>query len=316
MKNLQSNSKKLAIIGAGTIGLYLGWKLAKKGHQVTIFEKKDIIGKEACSGLFSERILKFIPQSEKLIKNRINSALIHFPKKTIKVKFSKKILVMSHKKLDVLLADLVRQAGAEIVLRKSIVSLPNGYDRIIGCDGANSAIRKSLGLPALNSRLGILGFIQRKDLADYVETWPVRHGFIWKIPRGEETEYGIISEPASAQKILTGFLKERGLRLQRINSAMIPQGFSIPKNNSVTLAGDAAGTTKPWSGGGVVWGLTGAEILLEAFPDFSKYRKLMKSCFGPKIFFSKSATKLVYFLGFKLPWLLPKSIKIESDFLI
>jgi len=28
------------------------------------------------------------------------------------------------------------------------------------------------------------------------------------------------------------------------------------------------------------------------------------------------ATRLVYFLGFKTPWLLPKEFKIEGDFLI
>ncbi len=63
---------KIAIIGAGTCGLYLGWKLAEKKHKVTIFEKKKEIGQEVCSGLFSQRILKFLPQSRKLIQNRIN----------------------------------------------------------------------------------------------------------------------------------------------------------------------------------------------------------------------------------------------------
>jgi hypothetical protein len=56
----------LLLLSAATI-------LAKKGFNVTIFEKKDKIGKEACSGLFSERIINFIPESEKLIKkyNRV-----------------------------------------------------------------------------------------------------------------------------------------------------------------------------------------------------------------------------------------------------
>jgi len=84
---------KIAIIGAGICGLYLARKLSEKGSEVTVFEKKEKIGKGACSGLFSERILEFIPESEKLIQNQIESVLIHFPKRTLKVKFSRKFLI-------------------------------------------------------------------------------------------------------------------------------------------------------------------------------------------------------------------------------
>ena len=96
----------------------------------------------------------------------------------------------------------------------------------------------------------------------------------------------------------------------------MPQGLIIPKNPKVTLCGDAAGLTKPWSGGGVIWGLTAANLLLKNFPDFIKYQKEAKKFFLPKIILSKAAKKMVYFLGFNLPWFLPKNPKIESDFLV
>ncbi len=97
--------------------------------------------------------------------------------------------------------------------------------------------------------------------------------------------------------------------------AVVPQGFIVPKNSSTTLCGDAAGLTKPWSGGGVIWGLMAAEILLKNFPDFLKYKNRLKRIFLPRIIISKIGTKMVYFLGFNFPWLLPKNIKIEGDFL-
>lgn len=340
----------IAIIGAGINGLYLAWKLSKIGHKVTVFEKKERIGKEACSGLFSERILEFIPESRKLIQNQIDSVLIHFPKRTFQINFSRKFFVMSHAELDRLAADLARKAGAEIILNNPVKSLPEGFDRIIGCDGSASIVRKKLGLKEPNYRLAIRGFVQRKDNSGlapeprrrinslpgrqvrcgpgFVETWPIRifsvrpfvlkdAGFIWKIPRDKEIEYGIISNFKGVGILLDNFLKKNNLKLEKIKSAVVPQGLLISPNSSlVTLCGDAAGLTKPWTGGGVVWGLISAEILLKNFPDFLKYHKELKRFFLPKIIFSKIAARMTYFFGFNFPYILPKTVKIEGDFLI
>lgn len=307
---------RVAIIGGGISGLYLAWKLSEKKHDVTVFERKKEISNNACSGLFSQRILEFIPESSKLIQNRINHVILHFPKKTVKVKFSRDFFVMSHSELDRLVANLAQKAGAEIVLNYNISSLPEGFDKVIGCDGANSFVRKSLGLSESRYRLGILGFLDKPYSESYVETWPCRNGFIWKIPRGKETEYGILAKPKEAKIILDQFLNKNNIVLERIESKIVPQSFIIPSNPLITLCGDAAGLTKPWSGGGVVWGLTAGKILLKTFPDFLKYRKAMRRFFIPKIILSKTAVRSVYFLGFKMPWLLPKKTRMESDFLI
>jgi len=323
---------KVAIIGAGVCGLYLAWKLAEKGHEVTVFEKKEKIGKEVCSGLFSERILQFIPESKKLIQNKIDYCLIHFPKKTIKIKFARRFFVMNHTELDKLVANLAEKAGAEINLnynrtRTFLVLLENQFERIIGCDGALSQVRQFLELKNPQFYLGIQGFLEKKDnsnpeaeqvryRAGFVETWPTLSGFLWKIPRGEETEYGIMEKPERAKKLFEEFFKKNNLNLERINSAIIPQGFVIPSNPKITLCGDAAGLTKPWSGGGVIWGLLATDILLKNFPDFLKYQREVKKTFLPKIIFSKMVKKTLYLLGFETPWLLPRNYTIESDFLI
>ena len=307
---------KIAIIGAGITGLYLAWKLAERGEEVTVFEKKEKIGKEACSGLFSERILEFIPESQKLIQNRIDFCLIHFPQKTLKIEFSRKFLVMSHFELDNLVANLAEKAGAKIIFNKNIDNLSEEFERIIGCDGATSFVRKNLGLKDPKFYLGIQGFIFNSFKENFVETWPVEDGFIWKIPRDEEVEFGIISSPQKAKLFFENFLQKNNLRLFSLRSAMVPQGLILPKNQKITLCGDASGLTKPWSGGGVVWSLIAANILLKNFPDFLKYKKEVKKFFSPKIILGKLAKNLIYFFGFKFPLILPKNSKIESDFLL
>ncbi|MFH1714272.1 MAG: hypothetical protein ABH831_01600, partial [Candidatus Nealsonbacteria bacterium] len=284
------------------------WKLSEMGHRVVVFEKKASIGKEACSGLFSERILNFVPQSQALMQNRIKSVLVHFPKKTISVKFKKPFLLINHATLDRLVADLAREAGAEIRLNQNgsrTVLDRLVFDRIIGCDGANSMTRKILGLKEPKYRLGKFGYKPEKNYSNYVEVWPIHNGFSWKIPRGENTEYGII-----------GNAKETSLKIENMRSALIPQGLIIPKSNFVTLCGDAIGLTKPWSGGGVIWGLTAADIILKSFPDFLKSQKEIKRRFWLETILDMLIVKAVYFLGFHLPVFLPKSVNIDGDFTI
>lgn len=301
-------------MGAGIIGLYLAWKLTEKGETVTVFEKRDIIGKEACSGLISERVLKFIPESKKLIQHEIDFCLIHFPKRTFKIRFHKKFFVMSHFELDNLVANFARQAGAKIILNNAVNSLPAEFDYVIGCDGALSQIRKNLALANPKFKLGILGFALQLDNSNFVETWPTKTGFLWKIPRRGETEYGIMEEPKQARLIFEEFAKKNNLRLEAVKSAVIAQGLVISSKPKVALCGEAMGLTKPWSGGGVIWGLTAADFLLKNFPDFIKYQKELRKFFSFQITLSKITKKIVYFLGFNSPWLLPGEFKIDGDF--
>jgi len=227
---------------------------------------------------------------------------------------------MSHYELDNLTAVLAQKAGAKIVLDHKINSLPPKFDKIIGCDGASSITRKCLNLPYIDFRLTIQGFIKRKDNSNFVETWAVKSGFLWKIPRGEETEYGIIADTEKSYSVFNKFLTKNNIKLQRINSAIVADikikklKFIVSFDPSVTLCGEAAGLIKPWSGGGVIWGLKSCDLLLKHFPDFLSYSKAIKRFFIPEIVFSCLTTKLAYFSGFHIPWILPSETSIEGDY--
>jgi len=315
MVNNSFKKYRVAIVGAGVIGLYLSWKLSKSGYQVTVFEKNSQVGQKPCSGLISERIKHLIPWDDSLAENKIDSCLIRFPGKEINLKFKPVHFAVCRQKLDQYLYRLAREAGAKILLGQRIEKMPSGFDKVIGCDGAFSFIRKNLSLPNPVFRLGIQGFMVEENRSSYVEVWPVKSGFFWKIPRGEKTEYGFIGDPKTTKQEFKQQLSILGQDdLENIKAAIIPQGLIIPKSKDVTLCGDAMGLCKPWSGGGVIWGLTAAEILIRNFPNFEKYHREVKRFFGFRILKGRLINNLVYFLGNNIPLTLPSRLTRDNDF--
>jgi len=309
--------KTVAIIGAGIAGLYLAWKLSEAGHEVTVFEKKEKVGGKICSSLISERIKNFISFEQSLIGNQINSCLIHFPKKTITLSLKPVHFVINRQNLIELLFGLAKKSGATILFNQPAERTPPNFEKVIGTDGALSKIRENLSLPKPSFRLGLQFFLPIGDSSDFVETWPKNRGFFWKIPRGKEVEYGALGNLNLIRKEFEEFCKEQKIDTKgiEVKSAMVPQGLIIPNNENITLCGDAAGFTKPWSGGGIIWGLTAADILVKSFPSFKEYHKRAKSFFQSKIFFGNLSNKIVHFTGEKLPFFLPSKIIYDNDFL-
>lgn len=308
---------RVAIFGAGICGLYLAQKLSQK-NEVFLFEKRERVGEKICSALLSERIFDFFPESKKIVKNKIEGCKIYFPKKEVKIKFKKTFFAFERKELDQLAFELVERSGAKIFLKREIKiedlkKLKEEFDRIIGADGANSILRNFLKIGNPQFYFALQGFLERKDYSSFVEVWPQDDGFLWKIPKGKKIEFGAIGKK-EVKEVFDQFLDKKKIKLDEIKSAILPQGFKIPKEKNITLCGDATGITKPWSGGGIIWGLKMADILVKTFPDFLKYQQKVKKFFLFEFYLSKVLKKFVYFLGFNFPFLLPKEKEIDGDF--
>jgi geranylgeranyl reductase family protein len=200
--------------------------------------------------------------------------------------------------LDVLLADAARDAGVDLREGHSVLAVEEdeegvavsvrtdasdggGTDdaggsstepttatfhaqMIIGADGPVSTVRRECGLPEPGEKLqGLLGFSTETEPADFVDVHLTAPSFFaWRIPRGEAgTEYGLAAPPGeNANELFDRFTAEYGIEVGEVCAGMIP----IDPPSRVTghrslLIGDAAAQTKPFTGGGIVYGMTAAD---------------------------------------------------------
>lgn len=314
---MAEQSFKIAIIGAGTIGLYLAAKLSQQGHKVTVFEKKSDVTGKVCSGLISNRIDDFVDLPENCIIKEMNKCQINFSGKTVNLHFKPIHYLINRDLLNQKLQKLAQDNGVKIYFKHDITQDDFSYfDKIIGCDGALSKTRKILKLPDPPMKLGVQFFLNQKDESQSVQTWPAKQGFFWKIPGNNRIEYGAMGDPHTIVSDLKEFCKKQGIEIGQANieAAFIPSGIVMPVSQRFALCGDAAGLTKPWSGGGVVWGLKAAQMLVNDFPDFNKYRANAQSFYKPMIQKGNMMLNLVLLLGKKAPFLLPKNVVRDNDF--
>ncbi len=311
---------KIGIVGAGIAGSYLAYRLSKK-HDVTVFDMKSEIGNKACSGLVSERLWDFVPKNNRLVKNRIKNIIIHFKNKEVILDLHPRMIVLERYKLDRYVMSLSK---AKLKMNTSVkniefrgkpsITTNRGkfeFDYVIGCDGAKSMIRQQLGGKDPKFNLGVLAYEKRRSKCNCIDVWPLPHGFAWKIPRGTDIEYGVFERPDRAYKEFKRFCKKPRV----IYSALIPHGFVNVAKKNATLCGDAAGLAKPWSGGGIIWTLKSADMLVKDFPDFKKYDNNLRDFFEPRIFFSEIVSKIGVSIGNNLPSIVPKEINFDSDWI-
>ena len=317
---------KVAVVGGGVMGLYISWKLAEMGHEVSLFDRKkeDTIGKKCCSALVSERIKQFIPITEECIENIISACVINFPKGKVKLNFKPKHLALNRERLINVLLDLNKEAGTRIILGQEIRKVPQGFDRIIGCDGAFSIIRRSLNLPDPEIKNGAQAYSLAISNSHITETFtaPDIFGFCWRIPKGNKIEYGALGNQTEVKRKIDKILEIKGVERDSLSAAVVPcpkfplfdAGLIFPKEKNITLCGDAMGLTKPWSGGGIIWGLYAANILVKTFPDFKKYKKETVKFFWFKILKGQISNYLVQTIGKRLTNLIPKEMTYDNDF--
>ncbi|MFB6173360.1 MAG: geranylgeranyl reductase family protein [Halobacteriales archaeon] len=278
-----------AVVGAGPAGSRFARRAAERGRDVVVFEQGEVGEPLACSGHVSLDIWEYAPDGARrdLLQNEIRGARFHAGGPDSEAyPFYKDEPVsnaIDRVGLDRALADAARDAGADVREGHTVTGVAERGDRVevtvrgpdgvetvparmvAGCDGPRSRVRDELGLPEPDELLhGVLGFDPAPDAEDFVDVHLTVPGFFaWRIPRGEAgVEYGLAAAPgADVPGRFDALLDAYGADVDRRCSGAIPIG-PPPTTTSERgfLLGDAAGQTKPFTGGGILYGMTAADI--------------------------------------------------------
>jgi digeranylgeranylglycerophospholipid reductase len=283
------------VVGAGPVGLYMAGLLEKSGLSVRILEEHKEIGRpNHCSGLVSRNLGRFVRPSSWWIEHEVSGAFIRAGSASILLKKpGTAAYVIDRQKFDSCLAE-----GLDVTLGVRVDSLKEGVsgrlrarnreegaywkegasrlpiavktnngvskaEMLIGCDGANSVVARHFGSRPKKRLMGVIGITRGEDYSPDVEIMIdkslAKDGFFWKIPRGRTTEYGLFGSDVDFLTLERFF----GIRPDERRAGLIPLGPGKTYFERAMLVGDAAGMSKPWSGGGLIYGLTAAKIAAE-----------------------------------------------------
>lgn len=269
----------LAVIGAGPVGSYLA-SLCARSMDVIVLEEDKEAGKKACSGLVSPRLIDMLPPSVKkpgLVQHTVKGAAIHFMGKVFEFRKScTAAYILERDVLDKRMADHAEASGADVRFGERVLHIAPSHEKMLikcarrqfeskivaGCDGARSVTAKSIGSKPAELLNGLIVYVEKEDYSDNVELWfdksLVKDGFFWRIPRGKETEFGCMGHGLSFP-VLEKFFRIGKAKIIGKEAAPVPIGLCKTYGKRTVLVGDSACQTKPWSGGGLTYGMLAAK---------------------------------------------------------
>jgi len=274
------------VVGAAVAGSRTAQLIAESGKNVLLIEENLNVGHPCkCTGLVSWRIKELLPTlPEKLITNVVQEARFHSPNgSSFILKSGKPVYVIDRPGLDKYLFALAGEAGAETKIGERFLSYKIMNDHVevktdrnvyktkilIGADGANSSVGKQAGLEyPENYLVGVQTTASGKF--DKVELWfgskVSPKFFAWVVPENENVARIGLATDRNASKYYEDFLNARIGRIEKPDVGGVIR-FGLMERTSddrIMVVGDAACQVKPYSGGGINFGLIASKICADA----------------------------------------------------
>lgn len=278
----------IIVVGAGPIGCKVGELTAKKGFKVLILEEHPEIGLPVqCSGLVSHRIFKLSGVSKKVIVNKVRKAKFYCSNNHMELESKKNVYVVDREKFDKEIAAKCEDAGAKIKIStrfedykkiNNLIEVKTTKDNLqtkilIGADGPNSTVANVAGIKLPdNILIGIQVTVESHFDPNTVELWfgskICPDFFGWVVPEKENfARVGLASSKKVAERF-NNFIKIRLKNKTKFKNKLAgPIRYGLIESsvsNNVVLVGDAACHIKPFSGGGIIYGLIGTDFVADA----------------------------------------------------
>ncbi len=281
----------ISIIGAGTAGLIAARRLGQQGLGATVYDQKSEQAEpeRRASGILSIRGLKGLGiDYSGCITNTLYGANIHCGGKTMSIRSGRAVANVVDRKMlnDACLAE-AQSAGAEVKRGMRVAGNELGHlssmGIVVGADGAASSVARHFGLGEISKI--VLTYKAEFDVEApdsrmvdlFFDRDNYRGLFAWLCPNEKdvlEVGVGVASEHGNAKRAYEKFIGNvevesliGGKKPLCEGASIIPMSLRkriVDERRRVVLIGDAAGQVKPTTGGGVIYGGTGAIMAADA----------------------------------------------------
>lgn len=335
----QSVSPRLhdvVVVGAGPAGATAAARLAEAGVDVALIERSTVPRDKPCGGGLSPKAYRLLEVNvESLVLARSRAVKLSAPHAGTATLESRghSIWMVQRAAFDQRLVEHAVERGANLLVGTTVRGVTVSVDEriatvetdheplraraVVGADGADSVVARSVGLRTSRERQYVLAIEAEgprpdggsRDVA--LLDFAVPNGYAWFFPKGDVSNVGVGTSDRrqfrELRRHLTDFLERHGLTFQwplRIVGHKIPTwrvAEPLDRGN-VVLVGDAAGVADPFFGEGIAYAIqTGrfasdaiARFLSGDWPDLSGYTTAVQSALGRDLRFWSILGKVVY----------------------